>query len=178
MAHVVINLMVFKAAWAAVVLSAAAGTPIFGLIAIAIAVAIHLWRTNSAGTELRLLLIAGAVGLVWETFLVQAGLIGYASGHWLPGAAPYWIVAMWILFATTLNVGMRWLHSSRIAAALAGAIGGPLAFITGASLGATELLQPVTTLLYIGLGWAVFVPLLVHLARWLDDRQRLIGRTA
>ena len=79
--------MVFKAAWAAVVLSAAAGAPVFGLIAIAIAVAIHLWRSNSAETEMRLLLIAGAVGLVWETFLVHSGLIGYASGYWLPGAS-------------------------------------------------------------------------------------------
>ncbi|MEM7503804.1 MAG: DUF2878 family protein, partial [Pseudomonadota bacterium] len=87
MANVVVNLMVFKAAWAAVVLSAAAGAPILGLIAVSIAVAIHLWRSNSAETEMRLLVIAGAVGLVWETFLVQSGLIGYASGYWLPGVA-------------------------------------------------------------------------------------------
>ncbi|MEM7504112.1 MAG: DUF2878 domain-containing protein, partial [Pseudomonadota bacterium] len=138
----------------------------------------HLWRSNSAETEMRLLVIAGAVGLVWETFLVQSGLIGYASGYWLPGVAPYWIVAMWVLFATTLNVGMRWLRKSRAVAALTGAIGGPLAFVTGAGLGATELLQPVTTLLYIGLGWAVFVPLLVHLAGRLDDRQGLAGGAA
>lgn len=175
---VILNLLVFKAAWAAVVLSAAAGTPIYGLIAVAIAVAIHLWRSNSAETEIRLLLVAGVVGLVWETFLVRAGLIGYTTGHWLPGAAPYWIVAMWILFATTLNVGMRWLRSSRAIAALAGAIGGPLAFVTGASLGATELLQPVTTHLYIAIGWAVFLPLLVHLARRLDSADRLVSRAA
>ena len=36
MANVVVNLMIFKVAWAAVVLSAAAGAPVLGLIAIAI----------------------------------------------------------------------------------------------------------------------------------------------
>lgn len=178
MARVAINLAVFKVAWVAVVLSAAAGIPVYGLIAVGTAVSIHLWLSERAETELRLLLAAAATGFVWETFLVQAGLIGYPSGDWLPGAAPYWIVAMWVLFATTLNVGMRWLRRSRAASAAVGAIGGPLAFAAGASLGATELLQPVTTLLYIGLGWAVFLPILVHFAKRLDDGHRPLGQTA
>jgi hypothetical protein len=94
------------------------------------------------------------------------------------GLAPYWIVAMWVLFATTLNVGMRWLRRSTAIAAVAGAIGGPLAFFAGASIGAVELVSPAIALIAIGIGWAVMLPLLVKLTVWLEDGHRLVEQSA
>jgi hypothetical protein len=94
------------------------------------------------------------------------------------GLAPYWIVAMWVLFATTLNVGMRWLRRSTAIAAVAGAIGGPLAFFAGASIGAVELVSPAIALIAIGIGWAVMLPLLVKLTVWLKDGHRLVEQSA
>jgi hypothetical protein len=178
MQHVLVNLVVFKVAWTAVVISAAAGAPVIGVIAVAIAVGIHLWSNENPHNEIRLLLVAATMGLAWESALVLAGLLEYSSGTWVPGLAPYWIVAMWILFATTLNVGMRWLRRSTAIAALAGAIGGPLAFFAGASIGAVELVPPVIALISIGIGWAVMLPLLVKLAIRLDDSLRLVEQSA
>jgi hypothetical protein len=178
MKYVFVNLVVFKAAWTAVVISAAAGAPVIGLIAVAIAVGIHLWSQENPDTEIRLLLAAASVGFAWESVLVVAGLLEYSSGNWIPGLAPYWIVAMWILFATTLNVGMRWLRRSTAIAAVAGAAGGPLAFFAGASVGAVELVSPALALISIGIGWAVMLPLLVKLAVRLDDSHRLVEQSA
>lgn len=178
MKHVVLNLAVFKAAWTAVVLSAAAGAPVIGSIAVAIAVGIHLWSHDNPDTEIRLLLAAASLGFAWESVLVLVGLLEYSSGNWMPGLAPYWIVSMWVLFATTLNVGMRWLRRSTAIAAVAGAIGGPLAFFAGASIGAVELVSPAIALISIGIGWAVMLPLLVKLAIWLDGSQRLVEQSA
>ena len=178
MKHVFVNLAVFKVAWTAVVVSAAAGVPVIGAIAVAIAVGIRLWSCDNPEAEIRLLLVAATMGLAWESALVLAGLLEYSSGTWMPGLAPYWIVAMWILFATTLNSGMRWLRRSTAIAAIAGAIGGPLAFFAGASIGAVELASPVIALISIGIGWAVMLPFLVKLAIRLDDSQRLVGQSA
>lgn len=178
MKHVFVNLAVFKVAWTAVVVSAAAGVPVVGAIAVAIAVGIRLWSCDNPEAEIRLLLVAATMGLAWESALVLAGLLEYSSGTWMPGLAPYWIVAMWILFATTLNSGMRWLRRSTAIAAVAGAIGGPLAFFAGASIGAVELASPVIALISIGIGWAVMLPFLVKLAIRLDDSQRLVGQSA
>ena len=178
MKHVFVNLAVFKVAWTAVVVSAAAGVPVVGAIAVAIAVGIRLWSCDNPEAEIRLLLVAATMGLAWESALVLAGLLEYSSGTWMPGLAPYWIVAMWILFATTLNVGMRWLRRSPAIAAVAGAIGGPLAFFAGASIGAVELVSPVIALISIGIGWAVMLPLLVKLAVWLEDGHRLVEQSA
>lgn len=168
MTSVVINLTLFKAAWAATVVSAAAGKPAIGLAAVGIAVAVHLARTADARREAALLALAAVVGLAWESALVAAGVLQYDVGQGLPGVAPYWIVGMWVLFATTLNVGLRWLRKSRAAAVVAGAVGGPLSFLAGASAGAVILAEPTSSLVVIGAGWAVLLPLLVGFARRFD----------
>ena len=164
--------------WTAVVVSAAAGAPAIGAIAVAIAVGIHLWSNGNPDNEIRLLFVAAAMGFAWESVLVLAGLLEYSSGNWVFGLAPYWVVAMWVLFATTLNVGMRWLRRSTAIAAVAGAIGGPLAFFAGSSIGAVELVSPAIALIAIGIGWAVMLPLLVKVAVWLEDGHRLVEQSA
>ena len=178
MKRVVVNLVVFKAAWTAVVLSAAAGIPLLGAIAVAVAIGIHLWSSENAEAEARLLLVAAFIGLAWESWLVQAGLLQYTSGNLVPGLAPYWIVAMWVLFATLLNTGMRWLRRSKVVAAIAGGIGGPMAFVAGASVGAVEFVSPVLALIAIGVGWAALLPLLVQIALRLDGGDRPVQQSA
>lgn len=168
MKSVLINLSLFKAAWAATVFGAAASVPVAGAVAVAIAVLVHLARTRDVRAEATLLVLAAVVGLVWETLLVATGVLEYSSGNLVPGVAPYWIVAMWILFATTLNVGMRWLRKSTILAAAAGAIGGPASFFAGASAGAVTLSNPLTSLVIIAAGWAVLLPLMVRIASRFD----------
>lgn len=164
MKSVFINLALFKASWAAAIATAAASVPLYGAIAIGIAVLVHLARTKDAKAESALLLIVAAIGFVWESLLVATGTLQYGSGTLMQGAAPYWIVAMWVLFATTLNVGMRWLRKSLLVAALAGGIGGPLSFLAGASAGAVVLADPIVSLLVIGAGWAVLLPIVVKFA--------------
>jgi hypothetical protein len=165
----IINLAVFKAAWIAVVVNAAVGVPVVGVVAVAIAVWVHLRSCDNVKSEIQLLLVAAAMGFAWESTLVLSGLLNYPTGNVLPGMAPYWIVAMWVLFATTINVGLRWLRRNRAVAATAGAIGGPMGFLAGAGMGAVELTSPVIALLCIGIGWAALLPLLVHIAMRLQQ---------
>ncbi len=168
MKSVLINLLSFKAGWAASVLTAAAAVPAAGVAAAGAVVALHLSRTERILAEALLLVSAAVIGLTWESLLVAFGLLEYETGFFAPGLAPYWIVAMWVLFATTLNVGMRWLRKGTLIAAVAGAIGGPLAFYAGASAGAVELADPLLSLIVIGIGWAILLPVLVKLATYFD----------
>ena len=159
-----INLSLFKAGWLAAVFSAAANLPLAGTVVIAIAAAVHLSRADRRDDELQLLALAAGIGFVWESLLASGGFVQYSSATLLPGTAPYWIVAMWVLFATTLNIGMRWLRKSTAVAALVGAVGGPLSFLAGEKAGAVSLPYASLSLLVIGIGWAVFLPALVRFA--------------
>ncbi|MGI9233972.1 MAG: DUF2878 domain-containing protein [Woeseiaceae bacterium] len=164
-----VNLSLFKAGWLASVFAAAASIPFAGTAVIGVAVAVHLLRSDTPGDEVRLLALAATIGFVWESLLVNAGLVQYSANAMLPGMAPYWIVAMWVLFATTLNVGMRWLRKSVLLAVLMGAFGGPMSFLAGQKIGAVTFSDSSTSLFVIGLGWAVFLPLLVHYAARNDE---------
>ena len=167
---VLLNISLFKAGWLAAVFSAAASVPFLGTLAIAVAVATHLARSESRYGEIRLLAMAAAIGFGWESLLVATGLVQYGAASIVPGTAPYWIVAMWLLFATTLNVGMRWLRKSMLVTAIFGAIGGPLSFLAGQKAGAVSFPDPFVSLAVIGLGWAVFLPFLVRYASRVDEQ--------
>jgi hypothetical protein len=164
-----INLSLFKAGWLAAVFAAAASLPILGTAVIGIAVAVHLWQSDEPRDELLLLTLAAAVGFVWESLLVYAGIVQYGPNTALAATAPYWIVAMWVLFATTLNVGMRWLRKNLLVASLFGGLGGPMSFLAGEKAGAVTFPDTSTALVVIGLGWAVLLPLLVRFAARNDE---------
>jgi hypothetical protein len=75
---------------------------------------------------------------------------------------------MWLSFAMTLNVAMRWLHGRYLAAALFGAVGGPLAFLAGKGLGGVQFSDLPLAMGVLSAGWALLTPLLVALAMRLD----------
>jgi hypothetical protein len=63
---------------------------------------------------------------------------------------------------------MAWLKGRPWLAAFAGAVGGPLAYLAGERLGGLEMSDPLLALGAQALGWAVLLPVLVHLATRLD----------
>jgi hypothetical protein len=75
---------------------------------------------------------------------------------------------MWGLFATILNVSLRWLRGRWLIAALAGSIGGPLAYYGGHRLGALEFGNQSAALIALAIGWAVITPTLMALATRFD----------
>lgn len=165
------NLLLFKAGWLACVLGAANGMPWLGPVAVAAIAAEHLRTAHAPMDELKLLGLAALIGAVWESALVLTNILDYGDGN---AYAPFWIIAMWVLFATTLNIGMNWLKRHWGIAAIAGGIGGPLAFFSGAKAGAVVFTDTINSLLVIGVGWAVLLPLLVTASRRLNGHAQSV----
>jgi hypothetical protein len=82
--------------------------------------------------------------------------------------APHWIVVMWGLFATTLNVSLAWLKQKLALAAMLGAVAGPLAYYAGYKLNALQFNNMSVTLIALAIGWALFTPLLIRLTVYLE----------
>lgn len=158
------NFVLYNIGWFAAVFFAAQGQAWIGNAAIALVVAAHLLSVPSWKKEALLLAFAALIGVVWETALVWNGVLSYPASPGIGMLAPSWIVAMWVLFATTINVSLSWVKRSWWLASLFGAIGGPLAFAAGKAIGAVAFGDPVTTPLIIGAGWAVLLPLLCRIA--------------
>lgn len=166
MARNLLNVALFQGAWFAAVLGAAGGRHWLGPAAVALVVAIHLALADNRLGETKLLLTAGVLGFFFDTALVVTGNF-LPVPHLLPRPfSPLWMVALWLNFATTLNVSLAWLRSRYLLAALFGAVGGPLAYYSGARLGATEALPTTGAMLVLAAGWGIMTPLLVGAANY------------
>lgn len=166
---VLANLVGFQLGWFACVLGAAWGMPWLGPLAAVPVLALHLATAVRPGRAALLLAAAALVGFGLDTILVRAERIAFTEGVLVAGTAPYWMVTLWVLFASTFNVSLRWLRPRPLLAAISGALGGPLAYWAGGRLGAAVLLEPVCAgLLLVGLFYALATPFLLLVARELD----------
>lgn len=172
--HFIVNVIGLKIGWLSCVLGGANAMPWLGVVVVSVIVGIHLFFSDDRAAEATLIGIVAAIGLVWDSALTSAGLMVYPSGSILPGLAPYWIVAMWVLFATALNVALAWLKGRPFVAAMFGGIGGVMAFYGGYKLGGVDIPNLPLGLAAQGVGWAIIMPLLA----WLATRFNGVALTA
>ncbi|MGB5719949.1 MAG: DUF2878 domain-containing protein [Woeseiaceae bacterium] len=159
-----INFAAFQIGWFSSVIGAAKQMPWLGPIALLVVLAIHLRQARRPEAELTLIVACGLVGMFFDSILVAFNWVSYPSGQFSEFLAPYWIVTMWMLFGTTLNLSMGWLKGRPLLAALFGAIGGPASYIAGQKLGGIVFVDYYAALIALAIGWAVFMPLLLIVA--------------
>lgn len=160
------NFVLFQIGWFACVLGGAYNLPLLGSAIAVFIITLHLWFASDAMAELKLLLIAILLGLIFESLLVNLQLARYSNGILLSGLAPHWMILMWPLFATTMNLSMRWMKDlAPWWVAALGALLAPFAYFAGARLQAVVFDDLVLSLSMIALGWALLLPVLVLSAR-------------
>lgn len=163
------NFILYNVGWFACVYFAAEGLAWVGPVAVVLVSAAHLLSTAAWKKEALTLFIAAVMGFTWESLLVWTGVLSYPTAPGIGPFAPLWIVALWVNFATTINVSLAWVKRSFWLAALFGMFGGPLAFAAGEAMGAVTFGDPVWSLVIIGAGWAVLLPLFALIAETIID---------
>ncbi len=163
-----VNFVLFQLGWFACVLLGGSPWHFWALVVVALAVAVHLNSAPGMNPELRLIGLSLLLGLAWENLLTLSGVLSYPFGQIVGQQAPLWIVAMWPLLATTLNVSLRWMHGKLWLTMAFGAVGGPLAFFAGERMEAVTIANPMLAYLILAAGWAVLFPALVKLAQTYD----------
>ncbi len=167
--RIAINVAAFYAAWFAAVLAAAKGWGLVSTGASLAVVALHLMLESNRRRELAVIAMAAIAGIIVETIMVRSGLAIYAADGPIDGLAPAWLVAMWMAFATLINVSLNWMKSKLWLAVLFAGIGAPVSYYGGMKMGAMIMTDPV----WISLGtlaimWAIAFPLLLVFARRTD----------
>ncbi len=162
------NLIGFQLGWLACVLGGAHGQPWLGVLLSLPILAWHFRHAEFAWREARLLLLVALSGGVFDQLMLSLGLLGYPAANWPNQLLPVWMWMLWMLFASTLNVSLRWLRGHALVGAILGLAGGPLAYLGASQLGAVQLLQGPITLITIGLVWAVAMPAMIWLSKYLD----------
>lgn len=166
MLHRAWNFVAFYAGWFACVMGAARGYLWLGPLATVILLAVHLGLSPDPRGESRLILGVGLLGGALDTLLSSLGLYTFGELSFLPWLCPPWMVALWMLFASTLRGSMSWLLPRPKLAAVLGAIFGPVTYLYGVGMGAISLTAPsVVSLGVLGVVWAILMPLLMRWSR-------------
>jgi hypothetical protein len=164
-----LNFAMFYGGWFACVVGAGRGQLWLGPAMVGVLLLIHLAVAANRAQEARLVLAIGLLGFSIDTLEASSGLYAFTHTSVEPGLCPPWMVALWLLFATTLNSSLAWLAGHyRLAAAL-GALCGPVSYLAGARLGAVELSSnALVSLGGIALVWALAMPLLLLIREMLS----------
>jgi hypothetical protein len=132
----------------------------------------HLALSPRRDREGALIVAAGVLGFTVDSLQASAGLYAFTATSAFPWLCPPWMVALWALFATTLNSSMRWLAGRYRLAAVLGALCGPASYLAGERLGAIALSSStLTSLVGIAFVWALVLPALL----WIREALSLSG---
>jgi hypothetical protein len=164
---VIINFVLFQLAWFACVIGAAKGEPLAGVIVTLLVIAWHFSQVNQAKPELILMLSALIIGGTFDQAMLSFHLIDYMYHGWTASLVPVWILALWLAFTTALNVSLRWMRGNLLVAIIFGAVGGPLAYLGAAKLGAVTL-AGTSSYIALSIGWAIITPLLLNISTRYD----------
>jgi hypothetical protein len=168
------NFILFQIGWFGCVVGGATQDYYWaGVVIVTFIIAVHLVRASEIRHEIMLIILTMIVGTAWDSALTVAGLLVFSHGVLVSWLVPSWMIAMWALFATTLNVSLKWLKHRYVLAAVFGAIGGPLAYYAGHRIGAVDFNNTLSSMIAVGAGWALIMPGLMLMTRYFNGYQVL-----
>lgn len=164
-----VNAVAYQAVWFATVIGANHDQAWPGVLTALLFLALTCWRSPHRALDLRLIAASVMCGLVIDSTCAWLGLLRYAAPMAAPWSwlAPCWILTLWAAFSTTLTRSMKWLMPRPWLGMLLGGVGAPLAYRGAAAMGDSVRIVPPEgqALVALGVGWAMAMALLLHLAR-------------
>jgi len=143
-----LHAMMLNALWFSVVLGVAYAHKITALVVFASMVLLAVYE-GLLRSDVVALVLGLAVGIALDGFMQSYSWINY--GQWFNDAAwlpPYWILMLWVGFALSLKIGMRWLFKSYWLGAVFLGIGAPLSYFSAEKLGAVTIQKPLAVMFY------------------------------
>lgn len=153
-----------QAGWAACVVGAISGWGWLGPAVVSVMLSVRVATERHKAEFIRMLLSTLLIGVTLDGLLAATGVLIFPDAAGSAWPIPVWMVALWGNFVLALDA-LHWLASRPALASAVGAVGGPLAYLAGARLGAVTLgPTEAVALVAIALEWAAALPLLLLLA--------------
>lgn len=172
-----INAIGFQTAWWACIAGVGHGLEVPALIYCAVLAGAHIFYIDNRWQELKLAAVALAMGVGVDSVLQYASVIDF-YGWALWDLSPFWLWALWVLFAMTLNTSLSFLKTQSLwLSAAAGLLFGPLTYYAGAKLGAASFGASVTNVSALAIAWMLALPAMVVVATRISANRAILGRS-
>ena len=172
------NFILFQAAWFITVFSASLGQPWFGPVFSLCWLYSHLGlHQGTRKSDLQIVIIAALLGFTLDSIMVVTGVFSFPDTATLGYPSTLWMVALWINLALTLDHSLGWLKEKLLLSAVFAGIGGPLAYYAGSKFGVIQFNDLHIAMTFLSLMWALVMPLLLYILRLLTMRTREVVMT-
>jgi hypothetical protein len=152
----------FQAGWFTCVLQAAHNHPWLGPVVVFFLLGLHLWQEPRSGRAHRIIFWVGMLGAMVDSALGYLGILIFRDSLIASWLCPPWLIAVWMIFATTLQSSLGWLAGRYWTAAVLGGIFGPVSYYAGQKFGSLGLGGNVQlAVATLSVLWAVLMPVLV-----------------
>lgn len=159
------NAGLFQIVWFACVLGGAKGLLWPAIVSFAVLAIWQLPAKRRHSSDLKLLVAAIVLGLIFDSLWVQLGFLNYVEQRPLSMLAPAWIIILWMGFALTINHSLTWMNSHPLLPLFLGAVCGPTSYLAGMKLGAVEYQADMVLIsACLAVSWGFSVWFLVHLS--------------
>lgn len=153
------NLVCFNIAWL--------GLVFIGNLFIPIAIFLlgaQLWSSDTDKSDIVLILLVATVGVALDFILIHVGVFTFPDTENIP----YWLITLWVCFASTIRKSLDFLARSRWLQFLVGAFVAPLSYLAGAKAGVVYLSLSIAEsyVLLAGL-WGPLMLVIFAFSRWL-----------
>ncbi|MEQ8858201.1 MAG: DUF2878 domain-containing protein [Pseudomonadales bacterium] len=156
------NGAVFQLAWFACVIGGAAGTSLWGAVALAALLGMSIYG-GSSGRDLGLAGAIATVGFMLESLWIHTGVLDYQGAS----LAPAWIVMLWAAVGLTVNHCLSMFKARPWLGGLLAGAGAPFSYLGGERLGAVIVDAPIE-LLAVSAVWLVLFTAIFMAAREVD----------
>lgn len=109
--------------------------------------------------------ICAPLGFAIDLVCSWGGWLTYRGAPVFAQAPPWWILSLWVVFASTFDSSLAWLRARPVWAALLGAVGAPLSYLAGERLDALVVQAPrAAHVAAIALAWGAAMPAMLWIA--------------
>lgn len=168
----IFNGVSFYVGWFACVALAAWGEPWWSIVVGLAFVFVHFPICDNWRRDLGLVVLMSILGFFLDTIYMALGVLSYRSPNpWVDYLAPLWLIPLYALFAQTLNSSLSYLRGNPFILSWLAALAGPLTYLAGERMGAASfIMDRGLALLFIGITWALFMPLMDRINTLLSNR--------
>ena len=120
--------------------------------------------------EYKFIISTTLIGVIIDSLLVWTGVFDFGTAY---NFVPPWLVALWVLFASTFYHALQWFRKKRTLAIVFGATGGTVSYLAGHQFEAVMFPLPLeVTIIIIGLIWALLFPILLRLSEYMEKSEQ------
>jgi hypothetical protein len=152
--HKIISFVLFNGIW----FSAVVGRNDYLWLTIALVLVQVVYSQRIGKVHWTLVARLFAVGLLLEAISISLGAIDFVGGYF-----PLWLALLWLGFSAMAPVALDWLAKKTWLALLAGAVSGPITYITGVEFGAAAIESTVITVVTYAIVWSLMMGYFVYL---------------